>query len=100
MLRRDQQIRTQIHQLVDACIFLVSFLTAYLLRTDPLIIQSLNLTPLPPNSFNDFAKLFFLTPFVALILEWQGFYNRPQLSPRSALFWPLLKGCALATGGL
>ena len=98
MLRRDQQIRTQIHQLVDGCVFLVSFLAAYLLRSDPLIIQSLNLPP--STSFDDFAKLFFLTPCAALILEWQGFYNRPPLSPRSAIFWPLLQGCALATVGL
>ena len=98
MLRRDQQIRTQIHLVVDGCIFLVSFLAAYLLRSDPRIIQLFNLPP--STSFNDFAKLFFLSPCAALVLEWQGFYNRPPLSPRSAILWPLLRGCALATVGL
>ncbi len=98
MLRRDQQIRTQIHLVVDGCIFLVSFLMAFLLRSDPYIIRWLNLTP--STSFDDFAKLFFLSPCAALVLEWQGFYDRPPLSPRSTILWPLLKGCVLATIGL
>jgi exopolysaccharide biosynthesis polyprenyl glycosylphosphotransferase len=98
MLRRDQQVRTQIHLLADACIFLVSFLAAYLLRSDPRIIALLNLSASTP--FNDFAKLFFLVPGAALILEWQGFYNRAPLAPRRLILWPLLKGCAFATGGL
>lgn len=98
MLRRDQQIRTQIHLVADGCIFLVSFLIAYLLRSDPNIIRWFNL---PPSSqFNDFAKLFFLVPGAALILESQGFYDRPPLSPRRVILWPLLKGCAFSTAGL
>lgn len=99
MLRRDQQIRTQIHQIVDACIFSISLLAGYILRSDPRVVSWLG-TP-PATSFNDFAKLFFvLLPGAPLILEWQGFYNRPPLSPRSVIFWPLLKGCVLATVGL
>jgi exopolysaccharide biosynthesis polyprenyl glycosylphosphotransferase len=98
MLRRDQQIRTQIHLLADGCIFLVTFLMAYLLRSDPRIIAWFNL---PASSqFQDFAKLFFVVPAAALILEWQGFYDRPPLSSRRTVVWPLLKGCALATAGL
>jgi exopolysaccharide biosynthesis polyprenyl glycosylphosphotransferase len=98
MLRRDQQVRTQIHLLADACIFLASFLAAYLLRSDSRIITLLNLPASTP--FNDFAKLFFLVPGAALVLEWQGFYNRTPLAPRRLFLWPLLKGCAFATGGL
>jgi exopolysaccharide biosynthesis polyprenyl glycosylphosphotransferase len=99
MLRRHQQIRTQIHQIVDACIFAISLLIAYILRSDPAIISWLG--PPPATSFNDFAKLFFvLLPGAPLILEWQGFYNRPPLAPRSAVLWPLFKGCVLATIGL
>ncbi|HTV43072.1 MAG TPA: sugar transferase [Candidatus Sulfotelmatobacter sp.] len=99
MLRRDQQIRTQIHQIADACIFSASFLIAYLLRSDPRIISEFNLPASTP--FNDFAKLFFvLFPGAPLILEWQGFYNRPPLAPRAAVLWPLLRGCAVATLGL
>jgi exopolysaccharide biosynthesis polyprenyl glycosylphosphotransferase len=99
MLRRDQQIRTQINQIADACIFSASFLIAYLLRSDPQIIEAFGLTRSTP--FNDFAKLFFvLIPGAPLILEWQGFYKRPPLAPRSAIFWPLLRGCVVATLGL
>jgi exopolysaccharide biosynthesis polyprenyl glycosylphosphotransferase len=99
MLRRDQQIRTQIHQIVDACIFSASFLIAYLLRSDPRIIETFGLIASTP--FNDFAKLFFvLFPGAPLILEWQGFYNRPPLAPRSTIVWPLLKGCAVVTLGV
>jgi exopolysaccharide biosynthesis polyprenyl glycosylphosphotransferase len=99
MLRRDQQIRTQIQQIADACIFSVSFLIAFLLRSDPRIIEAFGLTNSTP--FNDFAKLFFvLFPGAPLILEWQGFYKRPPLAPRSAVFWPLLRGCVVATVAL
>lgn len=99
MLRRDQQIRTQIQQIADACIFSASFLAAYLLRSDPRIIAAFGLVNSTP--FNDFAKLFFvLFPGAPLILEWQGFYNRPPLAPRSAILWPLLRGCAASTLGL
>ncbi|HEY1789574.1 MAG TPA: sugar transferase [Verrucomicrobiae bacterium] len=99
MLRRDQQIRTQLQQIADACIFSVSFLIAYLLRADPRIIEAFGLTNSTP--FNDFAKLFFvLFPGAPLILEWQGFYKCPPLAPRSTVYWPLLRGCIVATLGL
>ena len=43
MLRRDRQIRTQIHQVADACLFAVSFWLAYALRLNPQIVAWLNL---------------------------------------------------------
>jgi exopolysaccharide biosynthesis polyprenyl glycosylphosphotransferase len=99
MLRRDQQIRTQIHQLADACIFFVSFLLAFVLRSDPRVMAWLNLPP--STQFGDFAKLLFVViPGAPLVLESQGFYNRSPLSPRGAILWPLLKGCVLLTIGL
>lgn len=98
MLRRDQQVRTQIQIIVDGVIFLVSFLVAFILRSDPRVIAWLNL---PPSSqFEDFAKLFFFSPCAALILESQGFYERSPLSPRGMILWPLVKGCVLATATL
>lgn len=99
MLRRDQQIRTQLHQVADACIFAASFLLAYVLRANPTVIAWLNLSTSTP--FEDFSKLFFvLLPGAPLILEWQGFYNRSPLSPRGAIIWPLLKGCVFLTFGM
>jgi len=72
MLRRDQQIRTLIHEVADLCIFGVSFLVAYVLRSDPSVIAWLG--PPPSTSFADFAKLFFvLLAGGPLVLESQGF---------------------------
>ena len=101
MLRRDRQIRTQIHQVADACLFAVSFWMAYALRTNPQIIAWLNLDPVPPDVFDSVVWLYFaLIPAAPLILESQGFYNRPALGPRRAIFWPLFKGCLITTIGL
>ena len=38
-----------------------------------------------------------LIPAAPLILEIQGFYNRPLLCPRQATLWPLFKGCLFTT---
>jgi exopolysaccharide biosynthesis polyprenyl glycosylphosphotransferase len=102
MLQRDRQIRTRIHQLVDAGVFAVSLWLAYELRSAPQIIAWLNLVPIPPQSaFEDFVGLYIvLIPAAPLILESQGFYNRAILGPRHAILWPLFKGCFLTTVGL
>ena len=39
MLRRDRQMRMHIHQLMDACLFALSFWIAYELRFDPAVIE-------------------------------------------------------------
>lgn len=96
MLRRDRQIRTQVHQLVDACIFAFSFWLAYHLRTDEAVVQYLRLeeTAIP---FKDVAWLLVvLIPVAPLILEAQGFYERPVICSRWITAWQLLKGCAIA----
>jgi exopolysaccharide biosynthesis polyprenyl glycosylphosphotransferase len=103
MLQRDRQIRTQLHQLADACLVALSFWTAYLLRANPSITAWLHLEPIPPDFFSNanttlFAlALIFITP---LVFESQGFYNHPALCPRGAFLWPLFKGCLLTTIGL
>ncbi len=103
MLRRTQQIRTQIHQLVDACLFAASFWVAYALRNDQEVIAWLHLNPLPEEAF-DAQKLVWLyaalIPAAPLILESQGFYNRPGLTSRLSILWPLFKGCLITTVGL
>lgn len=103
MLRRDRQIRTVIQQLGDACIVAVSFWIAYVLRASPNISTWLGLDVIPAYSFNSTNAVWLyvaLIPITPLILESQGFYNRPLLCPRSAFLWPLLKGCFLTTVGL
>ncbi|HEX3856627.1 MAG TPA: sugar transferase [Verrucomicrobiae bacterium] len=103
MLRRDRQIRTQIHQLVDACLFALSFWLAYALRLDPQLVAWLHL-PAISNEALDTQKLVWLyavlIPAGPLILESQNFYNRPAFCPRRAVLWPLFKGCVITTIGL
>ena len=103
MLRRDRQIRTQIHQVADACLFGVGFWTAYALRSSPQVVEWLRLPPILDEAL-DVEKLtwlfFALIPAAPLILESQGFYNRPLTGPRRAILWPLFKGCLLTTIGL
>ncbi len=103
MLRRDQQIRTQIHQLADACLFAASFWIAYALRLDPRIVAWLHLSPIS-NETLDSQKLVWLyaalIPVGPLILESQNFYNRPVFCPRWAIIWPLIKGCTITSIGL
>jgi exopolysaccharide biosynthesis polyprenyl glycosylphosphotransferase len=103
MLRRDRQIRMQIHQLADACLVALSFWTAYLLRANADITAWLKLDTIPAESFNNINTIllaFALIPITPLILESQGFYKRQILGPRGAILWPLLKGCALTTVAL
>jgi exopolysaccharide biosynthesis polyprenyl glycosylphosphotransferase len=101
MLRRDLHIRMQMHQLTDACLFGFSFWAANLLRVNPAIIDWFNFGVIPPESFNNIIWLYFaLIPIAPLVLESQGFYNRPVTGPRNAVLWPLLKGVLLITFGL
>ncbi len=45
--------------------------------------------------------LYFALGFAApLVLESQGFYNRPAVNLRKALFWPLLRGSLIVTVGM
>ena len=112
MLQRDRHFRTQIHQLTDACVFAASFWLAFVLRSNAAFtdfsnqtlgtwFSILHLENIPADSFSSVVWLYFaLVPAAPLVLESQGFYNRPMLSARPAMFWPLLKGCFILTIGL
>src|SRR5450756_892333 len=101
MLQRDRNFRTQVHQLTDACVFATSFWLAFALRSNETFSNWLNLDVIGPDSFIQDAWLYFaLLPAAPLVLESQGFYTRPMLSSRAAMFWPLLKGCFILTIGL
>ena len=101
MLRRDRQIRTQVHQVTDALLFAASLWLACLLRANPQVALALRLDPIGPEFFDKVAWLYFLLlPAAPLILESQGFYNRPVIYPRRLIIWPLFKGCLIITVGL
>src|SRR5215469_13708461 len=97
MLRRDRQIRMQVYQLVDACLFALSFWLAYTLRSDPRIIYHFGLEPFGKNPGMSFEKLVWIYPvlvFVSpLVLEGQGFYSESLVSSRLTRYWQLLRGC-------
>src|ERR1043166_5869841 len=96
MLRRDRLIRMQIHQLMDACLCALSFWLAYLLRSNPDILDMFNLDPISPFKAHVWL-LVVLMPAGPLILEAQGFYSRPLVCSRGTTFWLLFKGCFFTT---
>jgi exopolysaccharide biosynthesis polyprenyl glycosylphosphotransferase len=101
MLRRDRIIRMQVHELMDACLFSLSFWLAYELRNDPNIVDLFGLTDLQNiDTFNHYVWLYLIIPLAPLVLEAQGFYNRPLFCSRYSTAWILFKGCLLTTVGL
>jgi len=100
MLRRDRLIRMQIHELMDACLFAVAFWLAYVLRSDPNIMDLFWERP-EIDPFDRYVWLYLiLIPAAPMVLEAQGFYNRPLLRSRSTTAWILFKSCALISLGL
>ncbi len=101
MLQRDRQIRTQVQQLADASLFAASFWLAYALRGNEWFTEMFHLDVIAPDAFDQVVWLYFaLVPAAPLVLESQGFYKRPMLGSRAAMFWPLLKSCFILTLGL
>jgi exopolysaccharide biosynthesis polyprenyl glycosylphosphotransferase len=99
MLRRNRQIKMQIQQVLDAILFGLSFWFAWIIRSDPDIISLLRLDQVTP--FESYFWLYFVVILVGpLVLEAQGYYDRPLISPRRAILWPLFKGCLFTTVGL
>jgi exopolysaccharide biosynthesis polyprenyl glycosylphosphotransferase len=98
MLRRDRLIRMQIQELVDACIFALAFWLSYVLRSNPDIIDLFNLQAVDLSDRYAYVWLYLLLiPAAPMILEAQGFYNRPILCSRATTAWILFKSCVLTT---
>jgi exopolysaccharide biosynthesis polyprenyl glycosylphosphotransferase len=99
MLRRQRQLRTSVHLVLDACLFAIGFWLAHWVRSH-LPIQVFGGTA-EIEPFEHYFHIFLLTlPFAALILEGQGFYNRKELAGRRETLWILLKSCIFAIVGL
>jgi exopolysaccharide biosynthesis polyprenyl glycosylphosphotransferase len=97
MLRRDKQLRTQVYQLKDAAIFVLSLWLAHFIRNS----WNFSFLDRQIESFDKFVWLFLIIiPGVPLVLESQGFYNRLLLCKRRQTAWILLKSCALCTFGI
>lgn len=99
MLRRQRQLRTSVHLVLDACLFAIGFWLAHWVRSHLPITVFGGTAEIEP--FDHYFHIFLLTlPFAALILEGQGFYNRKELAGRSETLWILLKSCLFAIVGL
>jgi exopolysaccharide biosynthesis polyprenyl glycosylphosphotransferase len=99
MLRRDKLIRMQVHELLDACLFALAFWLAYELRSNEGMIEWFKMAPVSP--FERYTWLYLvLLPVAPMVLEAQGFYNRPALCSRLTTAWLLLKGCCIVSLGL
>jgi exopolysaccharide biosynthesis polyprenyl glycosylphosphotransferase len=102
MLHRDRQIRIQVYQFIDGGLFALGLWLGWAIRYHwrGLPVDGLNHV----DKIRDFAHYFWLflvvIPMTPLILEWQGYYERPIFSPRRQAAWQLVKACAIATMGL
>src|SRR5262245_22741195 len=100
MLRRDRQLRTQVHQLKDAAFFAVALWVAHFVR-DHTPEQFLGWNFPPIESFSEFVWIYLvIIPGVPLILESQGFYQRPLFASRRETAWILFKSCVLVSLGV
>jgi exopolysaccharide biosynthesis polyprenyl glycosylphosphotransferase len=94
MLRRQRQVRTQFHKLLDSAVFAAGLWLAYWIRANYPDLPFFTSDPIPP--FRHFAWLLVvIVPATPLLLEWQDFYNRPLFSSRRRTAWHLLKTCVL-----
>ena len=100
MLRRDRQLRTQICQLKDAALFALGLWLAHLWRTHfPERLLFFDFEPI--GEFKQFIWLYLIIiPGAPLVLEAQGFYQRPLFGPRRETAWLLFKGCFVTAVGV
>lgn len=97
MLRKQRQVRTQIHKLVDASFFGLGFWIAHSIRAS---VYEMGWVADPLQPFNQYAwMLAFIVPVSPLALELCGFYGRPLLASRRSTAWQLLKASSLIAVG-
>ena len=105
MLRRQRQIRSDLLRFVDGVLFGLGFFLAYFLRTNEALLGPHVLNFLgwfggtkEIESLESFLPIMILTvPMSLVLLEVQGFYDRPLLPSRKETAWQLFKACTLIT---
>jgi exopolysaccharide biosynthesis polyprenyl glycosylphosphotransferase len=99
MLRRAHQLRVQVYQIIDVGIFEFALRVAHQLRARLSELPFFR-DPITPFSQDYFVLFLALIPMAPLILAWQGYYERPLLTPMRRTMWQLAKACAICAVGL
>src|SRR5690242_12060797 len=100
MLRRHRQLRNKVHRLIDLALFVVAFLIAHWVRDavplshyvgwvpgiGDLLVRKLTDVIYPFHQY--FWIYLIIVPLVPIVLEGQGFYQRPLLFSRRQTAWP------------
>jgi exopolysaccharide biosynthesis polyprenyl glycosylphosphotransferase len=103
MLHRDRQFRVQVYQFIDGGVFALGLWLGHLIRYHWRGLPVLWLrhpdaiAPFVPDYFWLFLVVIPMTP---LVLEWQGFYERPVFAPVREMAWQLGKACLICAVGL
>jgi hypothetical protein len=99
MLHRDRQVRLQVYQFIDGGLFALGLRLGWMIRYHWKGMPFLGIDQV--DAIKDFGTYFWLflvvIPATPLILEWQGYYERPIFSPRRLVIWQLAKACAIST---
>jgi exopolysaccharide biosynthesis polyprenyl glycosylphosphotransferase len=93
MLRRQRQIRMQLHQIVDGGLFALGLWLAHLLR-DHATGWFADLPRI--HDFSHYVWLWILViPVTPLLLKAQGFYNRSLIYSRRETLWAVVKSATI-----
>lgn len=97
MLRRQRQIRTQVHKILDAGLFALAFWLAHFVRSHWRIEIFGGTAEI--KAFEEYVWLLLVIfPVAPIILEFQGFYSRSPAAPLRTAIWQALLACVWMTG--
>lgn len=99
MLRRDRQIRVQVYQFVDSGIFALSLWLSHWIRHSAALIWP-QIDQIAPFSTDYFWLFLVVIPMTPMILDWQGYYERPVFTPVRQVAWQLVRACSICAIGL
>ena len=99
MLRRAHQLRVQVYQIIDVGIFEFALRLAHQLRARLYDLPFFR-DPITPFNQDYFTLFLAVIPMAPLVLAWQGYYERPLLTPMRRTIWQLGKASALCAVGL
>jgi len=73
MLRRDRQLRVQLYQYFDGCVFAIGLWLAWLIRYYWVRMGPHGVDPIGPFLWDYFWLFLVVIPMAPLVLEWQRF---------------------------